>query len=246
MTECGGGSHVTRIHDLANGHVGGPVSPIKIKLVDVPELNYTSKTKTGDQITPCGEICMKGPAVFPGYFRDPENTKKMIDEDGWLHSGDVGMVYGDHLKFKIIDRVKEIFKLVQGEYIAPSKLESVYGKSDYVGQICVYGQSVKSYVIAIICPKKHNVITFLKEKDILKDGEEVESHYTNPVLLEEVKKSLDKLAAANNFNSLEKIGKVILSPIDFSTDNELLTPTQKLVRRKVETYFKKDIEQIYV
>jgi len=246
MTECCGASHVTRIHDLANGHVGGPVTPIKIKLVDVPELNYTSKSKTDDHVTPCGEICMKGPVVFPGYFRDPENTKKMIDKDGWLHSGDVGMVYSDQNKFKIIDRVKEIFKLVQGEYIAPSKLESVYSKSDYVGQMCIYGQSVKTYVIAIIVPKKFNVVNFLKEKGILKDGEQAEDHYNNPVLLDEVKASLDKLAGAHGLNSLEKVGKIILSPIEFTSENDLLTPTQKIVRRKVENYFRKEIDQIYV
>ena len=154
MTEVGGASHCTNFQDNENGFAGGPVTPAKIKLVDVPELNYTKDTKTNDEVTPCGEICVKGPVVFSGYFLDKENTGKIFDKEGWIHTGDVGMVSTNQKKFKIIDRIKEIFKLIQGEYIAPSKLEMVYSKSEYVGQICVYGHSIKTYVIAIIIQKR--------------------------------------------------------------------------------------------
>jgi long-chain acyl-CoA synthetase len=246
MTEVGGGSHVMHVNDTVNGHVGGPGTPVKIKFVDVPELNYTKDTKTGNESTPCGEICVKGPCLFSGYFCDKENTNKIIDKDGWLHTGDVGMVFSDQKKFKIIDRIKEIFKLVQGEYIAPSKLEMVYSKSEYVSQICVYGQSTMTYVIAVIAPKKHEVVKFLKEKNILKDGEEPEIHYENAELLADIKRSLDKLATAHSFNTLEKIGKIVLTKVEFTIENELLTPTAKLVRRKIETMFKTEINKVYV
>ena len=246
MTELGGACHCTHFSDTINGFVGGPVSTAKVKLVDVPELNYTKNTMTNGVKTPCGEICVKGPLVFSGYFCDKENTNKMIDKDGWVHTGDVGMVSTDQVKFKVIDRIKEIFKLVQGEYIAPSKLEMIYSKSEYISQICIYGQSVKTYIIAILTVKKPEVTRFLKEKNILKDGEKVEDHYENKDLLDEIKRSLDKLASANNFNSLEKVSKIIISKVEFTIDNELLTPTAKLVRRKIELMYKAEIDKIYI
>jgi long-chain acyl-CoA synthetase len=74
---------------------------------------------------PKGEVCFWGPANMKGYFKNPEKTKEAIFGDGWVCSGDVAVVNPD-MSFTIIDRAKSIFKLSQGEYIAPEKLENVY------------------------------------------------------------------------------------------------------------------------
>lgn len=106
-----------------------------VQLVDVPEMEYYAVDNQG-------EVCVKGTNVFHGYYKDPERTAEAIDEYGWHHTGDVGM-WLTNGTLKIIDRRKHIFKLSQGEYIVPEKIESIYVKSQYIHQAFVYGESLK-------------------------------------------------------------------------------------------------------
>lgn len=102
QTECVTGSWQI-MNDIRLGEVGVPTPVNYIKMIDVPEKQYFAKDR-------CGEICIKGPAVFKGYLKDEEKTRETIDEDGWLHTGDIGM-WTPHNTLKIIDRKKNIYKV---------------------------------------------------------------------------------------------------------------------------------------
>ena len=119
MTETSGGSFITFVGDPMSGHVGGPLANVKVRLKDVPEMEYYSTSTP-----PAGEICIQGPSIMQGYFKNPEKTAEVL-QNGWIHTGDVGVI-NPNGSVNIIDRVKNIFKLSQGEYIAPEKLEMVY------------------------------------------------------------------------------------------------------------------------
>lgn len=119
MTETCAGSCITFPGDPETGIVGGPLNNVKIRLRDIPEMNYLH---TNDP--PKGEICFWGPSIMKGYFRNPEKTAEAF-HNGWLLSGDVGQV-NKNGSIKIVDRAKNIFKLSQGEYIAPEKCENIY------------------------------------------------------------------------------------------------------------------------
>lgn len=151
MTETSAGSCITIPGDPKSGHVGGPVANVKIRLRDIPEMNYLS---TNDP--PKGEICFWGPSIMKGYFKNEEKTAEALPDGEWLRSGDVGVVHPNG-SIQIVDRAKNIFKLSQGEYIAPEKLENVYVQSEYILQAWVHGDSLHDYVclFAVLDPVKY-------------------------------------------------------------------------------------------
>lgn len=147
LTESSAGSCLTRMNDPIAGHVGGPIPSLRLRLKDVPEMSYFST----DKPYPRGELCMKGPSIFSGYYLRPDKTAEAFDKKGWFMTGDVVQVF-ENGSIKIIDRSKNIFKLSQGEYIAPEKLENIFVLSPFVEQSFVYGDSLKNCVVAIVVP----------------------------------------------------------------------------------------------
>jgi len=137
QTESSAGICLTKSEDPEAGHVGGVIPCGELKLVDIPEMKYLST----DEPHPRGEVCVRGGHIFCGYFKQADKTAETIDKEGWLHTGDIGVILSNGA-LKIVDRKKNIFKLSQGEYIAPDKLEGSFGLIDIIKQIFVYGDSL--------------------------------------------------------------------------------------------------------
>ncbi len=153
LTESAAGTCIMDVEDTVTGHVGGPIEAVKFRLKDLPEMNYTS----ADKPYPRGEICMTGPCIFKGYYKRTDKTSEAFDEEGWFMTGDVGMVYPNG-SIKIIDRSKNIFKLSQGEYIAPEKIEQIMGLSKWIAQVFLYGDSFQNACVALVVPEEETVM----------------------------------------------------------------------------------------
>ena len=249
QTEDVAGALLSNTCDPVTGQLGGPGYWSEIKLVDQPELGYTSKNVDPDtgKPRPSGELCVRGPTLFKGYFKDEEKTKETVDKDGWLHSGDIAMIIPEHGNcFKIVDRVKNIFKLQQGEYVSPEKIENIYSNCKYIEQIFVTGNSLKSYLVCIVYPKFGDVIEFLKNKGI--EGvnkDNCKNYFENEELKNDIINIMDKFGREKNLMGFELPKKVYLVKEPFSIENEIMTPTMKLRRHFAKKFFEKEIDKLY-
>uniref|UniRef100_A0A8C1JVJ4 Arachidonate--CoA ligase n=1 Tax=Cyprinus carpio TaxID=7962 RepID=A0A8C1JVJ4_CYPCA len=234
QTECTAGSTATIPGDWTAGHVGAPLPCNDIKLVDVAEMNYYAAKGEG-------EVCVRGPNVFKGYLKDPEKTKEALDEDGWVHTGDIGR-WLPNGTLKIVDRKKHIFKLAQGEYIAPEKIENIYIRSEAVAQAFVHGDSLQACLVAIIVPDPDFLPGWAKKRGI-------EGSYEKLCKNKEVKKAIlediVKLGKESGLKSFEQVKDIALHTEMFSIQNGLLTPTLKAKRADLRDCFRKLIDELY-
>ncbi|CEG76360.1 hypothetical protein RMATCC62417_11262 [Rhizopus microsporus] len=223
------------------GHIGGPFTCNEIMLLDVPEMEYLSTDPY-----PRGEICVRGPNIFKGYFKDEEKTREAIDEEGWFHTGDIGMI-NERGAIVIIDRKKNIFKLAQGEYIAPEKIENVYAKDPIIGQIYLHGDSLQSSLVAIVVPDPDALNSLLAAKlpqihaKKLSLPELCKLPEVNALVLAQ----MDRVGKLSGLRGFEFAKAIHLEPEPFTIENDLLTPTFKVKRPQAKKHFEAQIAQLY-
>lgn len=211
--------------DMSAGNCGAVAPSTELCLMDVPDMEYLST----DLPHPRGELLVRGNNRFKEYYKNPEETSKVLTEDGWFRTGDIASV--DELgRFKIIDRRKNVLKLAQGEYISPERIENVYlGNTSWLAQAYVHGDSDRSFLVAIfgITPDLFAAYAgkILGKEIGATDFQALHAAAQEPKVRAATIKELDKIGRKNKFNSYERVRNVRLLVEPFTIENELLTPT---------------------
>ncbi|KAJ7445716.1 hypothetical protein B0H11DRAFT_1746452 [Mycena galericulata] len=228
----------------AGGTVGPVQSALEIKLVDVPAMGYTSE----DRPNPRGELCMRGATTFTTYYKDEKNTKDTVDEEGWVHTGDVAEIDSCG-RFKIVDRVKNIMKLAQGEYVALEKIENTYSVCPVVAQIYVHGDSLQSFLVGVIIPDPVQLSAIASNLYGKKVAEDDVAALAAACRDERVNRHiLGMLAQEGNKNALkgfESIKRIHVSMDAFSVEDGTMTPTYKVRRKDAYNKFKAELDALY-
>jgi len=236
QTECVAACTVTIEGDNIPGHVGIPCPCNAIKLVDAPELGYYAK----DQV---GEVCIKGLNVFVGYYKAPEQTREVLDSDGWLHTGDIGR-WTRTGTLKIVDRKKNIFKLSQGEYVAPEKIENIYVRCRFVAQSFVYGESLKSCLVAIVVPDAEVLLPWAA-KELGQSDLSLHQLCAHPEVKKTILEEMNALAKKEKLHGFEQVRDIFLCPDLFTVEDGLLTPTLKSKRPQLKQRFETQLDAMY-
>ena len=186
-----------------------------------------------------GEILVKGPSIFKGYWNMPEETKDAFTEDGWFKTGDIGQVDNEGF-LTITDRKKDLIKTSGGKFIAPQPIENALKNNPLVAQAAVIGEKRK-YASVIISP------TFPLLEDWARTNGVAFSNREELVHQPQVRKLYEGIIEELNKNlaHFETIKKVMLVPDEFSIATGEITPTLKLKRRVVENKYKQQIDQLY-
>ncbi|MGV9543486.1 carboxylic acid reductase [Nocardia beijingensis] len=193
------------------------------KLADVPELGYFRT----DKPHPRGELLLKSTTLISGYYKRPEITAEVFDSDGFYKTGDiVAELAPDRVVY--VDRRNNVLKLSQGEFVAVSRLESVYATSPLIRQIFVYGSSERAYLLAVIVPTE----------DVLAWGD---AEKMKTALSE----SLRQLAKDAELQSYEIPREFLIEPEPFTTANGLLSGIGKLLRPKLKERYEPRLRQLY-
>lgn len=211
--------------DFSTGNCGGLAPAVEACVRSVPDMDYLAT----DKPNPRGELLIRGNVRFREYYKNPEETAKAIDSDGWFATGDIAEI--DELgRFKIIDRRKNVLKLAQGEYISPERIENVYlANSSILAQAYVHGDSTQSNLVAIFGLDPVQFAPYasalLKKSIDAGDLAAVAEAAKDNRVRAAVVRDLEKIGKKNKFNSYEKVKAVHLELEPFTIENELLTPT---------------------
>ena len=208
-------------HGREVGYVGQPLPGTEVKISD------------------SGEICCRGHNVMMGYYKHPELTKEVIDEEGWFHTGDMGEI-DQYNRLRITGRIKSLFKTSGGKYINPDVIEAKFSASKLIEQVLVVGENQK-FAGALIIPSFADLKTWCaKEKIPFTTNEEM---IHNPEVLKRYAKEVNDLN--KGLGETEKIKKHVLLADEWSIANGMLTPTLKVKRKLITARYKDVIDKMF-
>ncbi|MCD9187866.1 MAG: long-chain fatty acid--CoA ligase [Pyrinomonadaceae bacterium] len=211
-----------RPDDNKVGSIGTPFEGIEMKIAEKD-----------------GEVLIRGKNVMQGYYNKPEETAKVIDEEGWYHTGDVGYEDEDG-HFYITDRIKDLFKLSNGKYVAPLQVESLLKQSPLIAQAVAVGSGRKQ-VGALIVPDWDTLKQTLEDEGIDAKGTR-EELCENSYVIKRVQR--DAVEFTREMNDYERVKRVYLLPREFSIDKGEMTPTLKIKRSVIDEKYEDAIDEI--
>ena len=212
-----------RPDDNKVGSIGRPFEGIEMKIAD------------GN-----GEILIRGKNVMQGYYNNPEETAKVIDDEGFYHTGDIGYMDQDG-HYYVTDRIKDLFKLSNGKYVAPLQVESLLKQSPLISQPVVVGSGRKQ-VGALIVPDWEALKETLREEGIRVDGLSREELCDDPQVVKRLQR--DAVELTRELSDYERVKRVYLLPREFSIDKGEMTPTLKIKRSVIDEKYEEAIDEI--
>jgi long-chain acyl-CoA synthetase len=210
-----------RPEDNKVGSIGIPFEGIEMKI--------------GEQ----DELLVRGPNVMTGYYNNPEVTAAALDSEGYYHTGDVGYVDADG-HYYITDRLKDLFKLSNGKYVAPQQVESLLKQSPLISQAVVVGSGRKQ-TGALIVPDWDALKEEMKSAAESTDGSR-EELCENPLFVKRVQN--DAVALTRELSDHERVKRIYLLPREFSIDKGEMTPTLKIKRSVIDEKYSEAIDEI--
>lgn len=247
LTETFAGFTVSSAYEKNPGSCGPIGITSEMKLKAIPEMNYTENDADG----PRGELLVRGSQLFTAYFKNPEETKAAVDEEGWFHTGDIARIDKDTGRLYIIDRVKSFFKLSQGEYVTPEKVETSYLSANPILTQCfAHGNSNHHFLVGILGIDPNNATKLLISYGAIDKKES--TTISNEKILELINKPdirtkiLSKLNAnVKNIQGFEKIQNIFIEFEPLTLERDLITPTIKIRRPIAAKFFKQQIDSMY-
>ncbi|KAI5966180.1 uncharacterized protein KGF55_000489 [Candida pseudojiufengensis] len=223
----------------------GPISvTTECRLRDLPSMGYTSKDKGG----PRGELLVRGPQIFAGYFKNQEETEKSFDKDGWFYTGDVAKIDSENgNRVYIIDRVKNFFKLAQGEYVTPERIENTYLSAfPYIAQLFAHGDSLQTYLVGVVGLDPMSISQYIKSRhnESITDHEDIKRFFKDPKRKRELLIDMNK-SIADQLQGFEKLHNIIIDIEPLSVEKNLITPTMKIKRPICTKYFENELKELY-
>jgi len=252
LTESCGTVSIQDFDDMRGGVQGYPFPACQVKLVSTPEITdkgglpYLStdrKDVNGNACWGRGEIVIKGANIAKGYYMQPEKTKEEFLEGGWFATGDIGQFLEDG-SLSIVDRKKNLVKLLGGEYVALEKMEIVYANSDFVdalaGGVCAYADGDMDRPVALVQLNKHNALEWARENG---KGDDVEVLKVDDDFIKAVMDSLVTEWKNSELSRIEKLSGFVLLTSPWTPENGCLTAANKLQRRNVIEHFPAEFEE---
>jgi long-chain acyl-CoA synthetase len=242
LTETSACATLMQLTENNTGRVGPPVGGINIRLENWEEGNY----RVTDKPRPRGEVLIGGSNITAGYFKMPEKTDEeyFTDRAGrrWFRSGDIGQIEADGC-IQIIDRKKDLVKLQFGEYVSLGKVEAVLKNCPLVENICIYGDSKRSYVVAMVCPER-GALGRLAAR-LGRTGQPVEEMVEDRDLVGAVLREITQQGKIGKLQKFEIPGAVHLCLEQWTPDSGLVTAAFKLKRRPLQDFYQTEIDRMY-